>query len=68
MKMFAGRSPAIAFGLLVLLLGAVSIALGAAAGPRRGGVLQVAYSRELPRALDPCKESSTLTPSLGSRL
>jgi peptide/nickel transport system substrate-binding protein len=57
MKMFAGRSPSVTFGLLVLLLGAVSYALGAGAAPRRGGVLHVAYWA-LPRTLDYCSDAS----------
>ena len=57
MRFLDGRSHFVARSLLALLLGVVPFTMGAGAGPKRGGVLQVAYWAP-PRTMDYCVDAS----------
>jgi peptide/nickel transport system substrate-binding protein len=57
MKVLVAQTRLITAGLLLLMFAAVPSVLMAGAGPRRGGVLQVAYWAP-PRTLDYCKDAS----------
>lgn len=57
MRFSGGRSHFAARSLLALLLGVLPFTMGAGAGPKRGGVLQVAYWAP-PRTMDYCVDAS----------
>lgn len=57
MTFIAWRNPLVVRFLLAVVLGVFPAALYAGAGPRQGGVLQVAYWAP-PRTLDYCKDAS----------